>query len=62
MQRLPFNDEELIIILEAARIALTDAEIFDVLCDQMDLAEAFMFNVRDSLNQFMECTVDPSDK
>lgn len=49
-----FTPEELIIILEAARIALVDGEIFGSLAEKMDLADAEMIAVREKLYCFME--------
>ena len=47
-----FNDSELTDILEAARVALSDAEIFDALCDKTDVADEEMLKLRDKLEDF----------
>jgi len=54
MAQNPFSEEEQGIILEAARIALNDAETFDNLAVEMDLSDEQMCQVRDHLQQYQD--------
>ena len=47
---LPFSEAELLTLLEAARIAMADADMFADICDNMDLEDCFLSEVRDKLN------------
>jgi hypothetical protein len=42
------------IIFEAARIALSDANIFDMLCDEMDISDDHLQEIRSRLEKHME--------
>jgi len=42
------------IIFEAARIALSDANIFDMLCDEMDISDEHLQEIRSRLEKHME--------
>jgi hypothetical protein len=44
-----YADDEYAALLEAARIALADAEIFDRLADEMDLKDEYLTGLRDRL-------------
>ena len=52
----PFNDEELLIIFEAARLALTNSFMCDELADIMDLSDETVFALSDNLQKFMRGT------
>ena len=47
------SDEELLVVLEAARIALSDGEMFYTLAAEMDISDSFMCEVRDKLEKEM---------
>lgn len=49
-----FTTEEQLIILEAARIALSDADIFDSLADQMDVADDVLKEIQEKLSSYMQ--------
>lgn len=46
-------EDELIIILEGFRVALTDADTFDTLVEEMDLSDDTMLNLREKVCDFM---------
>ena len=47
------TNEDLLVILAAARIGLADAETFDHLGSERDLGDKEMLRVRESLREFM---------
>jgi hypothetical protein len=49
----PFNESELLVILEAARIAFADCDLFDDLCDQLDIDDGELSSIREKLVQYM---------
>ena len=49
----PFTSEEKNVIFEAARIALADADNFDVLVEQMDISDTEMSKILEKLQKFM---------
>lgn len=49
----PFTAEEMTILLEAARIGLAEAETFDGIAEQMDIADAELAGVREKLQGFL---------
>ena len=53
-----FNDEELVTILEAARIALADADMADCIVSSMDLDDGTFCDIRDRLCRIMGPTVE----
>ena len=50
---IKLNHEETIIVLEAARIALSDGDIFDRIAEEMDISDADLASVRDKLEKGM---------
>jgi hypothetical protein len=50
----PLKDDELLIVFEAARIALADADVFDGIAESMDLSDKELRRVREKLSAFME--------
>ena len=46
--------EDRLVIYEAARIVLSDAEIFDEIADKMDMADSELLTVRDKLQEYMK--------
>ena len=53
MTRNDFTDEEFVEIMELARIALADADIFDDMAEKLDLSDAYMIKLRDKIEKFM---------
>jgi hypothetical protein len=54
--KLPQNIEENIIIyLEAARLALADADIFDYIAEQLDISDDELIDLRDDLQKYLGC-------
>lgn len=49
-----FTNSELTVIFEAARIALADVDIFDDLCDQMDIDDTELYDIREKLVAYMQ--------
>jgi len=49
----PFTPGEMAVLLEAARIGLADAENFDALADQMDLADGCLVRVREKIQAYL---------
>ncbi len=48
-----FSDDEQVTLLEAARVALADADIFDQLAEDLDLADDELVQLREKLNGVM---------
>ena len=48
-----FTEEQLLIIFEAARIALGDADIFDNLAEQMDISDDVMKKAHETLLEYL---------
>lgn len=46
-------EHRLLIILEAFRVAVSDAEIYDNLVSAMDISDEEMFEIRDSVYEFL---------
>ena len=53
---ISFTTEETLILLEAARIALSDAEVFDQIADGTDMRDRQIAEVRDKLTALMGTT------
>lgn len=49
-----FDPEEEIVIFEAARVALADAEMFDRLAEELDLTDDEMVELREKLQSVMD--------
>jgi len=62
---VPFTSEETLYLLEAAREALNDDDIYDTIVERMDASDEFMLPLRDKLQAFMnnekELARDPRD-
>ena len=56
--KLPFSRVQLVTLLEAARIALSDAEVFDHIAGEMDVKDEELCDLRDALEKYM--SEDPS--
>jgi hypothetical protein len=54
-----FNDDELITILEFARLAISDANFFDEIIEKTDISDEEMIRLREKLQSFMECQSAP---
>lgn len=54
LEKYGFSPDNIVNLLEAARVALADADIFDELADQMDLSDDEMVALRDKLQTFMD--------
>lgn len=50
---MKFNKEENLIIMEAARVALSDAENFDNIADKLDLGDEILVNLRKKLQKHL---------
>jgi hypothetical protein len=50
-----FTNEETIIVISAAKIALNDACLFDVLASQLSLSDSAMLALRDKLQLYEQC-------
>lgn len=49
---------QVLVILEGFRVAVNDADTYDMLAEQMDLSDEEMFEVRKSVQFFLD---DPKD-
>jgi hypothetical protein len=49
-----FTDDELVTLLECARLALADGEIFDLMCDLLDITDEDMKVLREKLTLFLK--------
>ena len=45
------NQSDLLVVMEAARIALADADIFDDIASQMDLSDKELKRIQEELQQ-----------
>lgn len=52
-EKLPFDYEELIALLEASRLALSDAEAFDHIAESLDLSDQYLLDLRDKLEAYL---------
>jgi len=52
--QLPFDAEELVVILEAARLGMADADNFEMLGENMDLSDRELCEIREKLQKFMD--------
>lgn len=52
-----FTETEIIELLEIARVALCDADLFDRMADKLDLSDEFMIELRDKLQAVMDSDV-----
>jgi len=50
---LNFNESDLIALLEAARLGLSDADCFDDIAEAMDLSDSVLISLREKLHEFM---------
>ena len=57
----PFTDEELLTLLEAAKIALSDADMFREVVDEMDLSVKEVARIEVKLNAWLN-EESPCDK
>lgn len=48
-----FSEDEVLIIFEAARVALADGDIFDKISEEMDIHDDDMVAVRDKLGEVL---------
>lgn len=49
-----FTQEEILTILEAARVGMADADVFDMLAEKMDIADDEMIRIREKLTKVMQ--------
>lgn len=52
-EKLPFDYEELITLLEASRLALSDAEVFDHIAESLDLSDQYLLDLREKLGGYL---------
>lgn len=52
--KLPFSDYEVLVIFEAARVALSDADTLSNIAESMDLNDKELEDVRGSLGEYLE--------
>ena len=57
----PFTDEELLTLLEAAKIALSDADMFREVVDEMDLSVKELAKLETKLKEWLD-EEQPTDK
>jgi hypothetical protein len=50
---LMFNSDDRTVIYEAARIALSDADIFQHIADEMDASDEHLIQIRNILEKYM---------
>ena len=50
----PFTDSDLITIFELARVALADADIYDDMCEELDISDKSMGKLADKLQSYMD--------
>ena len=54
VMRYPYNDEETLTLLELARIALADGDIYDGLAREMDLSDEYLKSLQEKLAEDLE--------
>lgn len=55
MNNLPQKlQENLLVLLEAARVGLDDADLFDYIAEQLDMADEELSDIRDSLQTYLD--------
>lgn len=47
----------LLIILEAFRVAVNDADTYDYLVELMDISDDEMFEIRDTIQEYLSSTI-----
>lgn len=47
----------LLIILEAFRVAVNDADTYDYLVELMDISDDEMFEIRDTIQEYLNSTI-----
>ncbi len=50
-------EHRLLIILEAFRVAVSDADIYDYLVELMDISDDEMFEIRDTIQEYLNSTI-----
>ena len=51
------TEHDLLVILEGFKMLLADAELFDMLAEQLDISDDVMVALRDDVNNYMEDVV-----
>ena len=49
-----FNEDDMVVVFEAARVALADAEIFDMIAKELNLSDEGMIKIRDKVQFVMD--------
>jgi len=62
LNAMPFTYAEMLVLLEAARIALSDADNFDDTAKAMDISDAEMSRISTKLQAFMDEDVKAAEK
>jgi hypothetical protein len=47
------TEHDLLVILEGFRLLLADAELFDMLAEQLDLSDDVLVEIREDISKFM---------
>lgn len=50
-------EHRLLIILEAFRVAVNDADTYDYLVELMDISDDEMFEIRDTIQEYLSSTI-----
>lgn len=50
-------EHRLLIILEAFRVAVNDADTYDYLVELMDISDDEMFEIRDTIQEYLNSTI-----
>jgi len=48
------SEEDLLTIFEAARVALSDAEVYEYIADKLDLSDEYLKDLQEKLTTIME--------
>ena len=51
------SEHDLLVILEGFKMLLSDAELFDMLAEKLDLSDNVLVEIREDVNNFMEDVV-----
>lgn len=49
-----FTEDDMVIVFEAARVVLADAEVFDKIAEELDLSDEEMIKIRDKIQFVMD--------
>lgn len=49
----PFTDEEMVVLLEASRVALADEDVYWAIAEELDLSDEYLQSLGEKLTKYM---------